>query len=83
MCGVASQNANHFWDNCESLWQSESQNCGSLYLICELIFNGIVKRPFFCPHPFIDKISPFFDTFYLYDTKMRIRCELLFAYILQ
>ena len=28
--GVASQNANHFWDNCESLWQNESQNCESL-----------------------------------------------------
>ena len=28
--GVASQNANHFWDNCESLWQSDSQYCESL-----------------------------------------------------
>ena len=28
--GVASQNANHFRGNCESLWQNESQNCESL-----------------------------------------------------
>ena len=28
--GVASQNANHFWSNCESLCQSDSQHCESL-----------------------------------------------------
>ena len=28
--GVASQNANHFWGNFESLWQSNSQYCESL-----------------------------------------------------
>ena len=27
MGSVASPNANHFWGNCESLWQSESQYC--------------------------------------------------------
>ena len=24
--GIASPNANHFWDNCESVWQSDSPN---------------------------------------------------------
>ena len=28
--GITLQNANHFWGNCESFWQSESQNCKSL-----------------------------------------------------
>ena len=29
--GVTSQNANYFWGNCESLWQSDSQNFESLW----------------------------------------------------
>ena len=28
--GVASQNANYFWGNCESLWQSDLLYCESL-----------------------------------------------------
>ena len=27
---VAAQNSNHFSGNCESFWQSDSQNCESL-----------------------------------------------------
>ena len=36
--GVESQNANHFWGNCESLWQSESQNCESLLADLQFTF---------------------------------------------
>ena len=78
--GVASQNANHFWGNCESLWQSESQNCESLLNDLRITFQMVSQKHllfvFFGPHPFLGKISPFVVTFYVYDTKMRIRCEL-------
>ena len=36
--GVASQNANHLWGNCELLWQSESQNCESLLVDLRITF---------------------------------------------
>ena len=74
--GVASQNANHFWDICESLWQSESQNCESLLADLQITFQMVSQKDlFFGPHSFLDKISPFLDTFYVYNIKMRIRCE--------
>ena len=34
------------------------------------------KEPLFGPHLSLGKIFPFLDTFYVYDAKMRIRCEL-------
>ena len=54
--GIASQNANHFWDNCESLWQSESQNCKSLLTSLRITFQMVLqklKRPFFWSSPLL------------------------------
>ena len=72
--GVTSPSANQFWSNCESLWQSESQNCESL--ICESLFKWCRKKTSIWSSPFLDKTSPFLDTFYVYGAKMRISCEL-------
>ena len=56
------------------VWQSESQNCESLLRIT---FQMVLQKDlFFVLTPFSDKISSFLDTFYVYDAKMRIRCEL-------
>ena len=74
--GVVSQSANHFWGNRESLWQSKSQNCESLLADLRITFQMVSQKDLFLVlTPFLDKISPFLDTFYVYDAKMRIRCE--------
>ena len=45
---VASQNVNHFWGNCKSLWQSESQHCESFLADLRITFLMVSqKRPFF------------------------------------
>ena len=50
MGGVALQNANHFWGNCESLWQNASQYCEyceSLLVDLRITFQMVSqKRPF-------------------------------------
>ena len=76
--GVVSQNANHFWGNCKSLWHSESQNCESCTFSCfaNHFSDGIAMRLFLVLIPFLNKISPFYDTFYVYNAKIRICCEL-------
>ena len=56
--GIASPNANHFWNNCESLWQSESPNCESLLAYCES-----AKDPFLVLTPFLHKTFSFLDNF--------------------
>ena len=62
---------------CESLWQSDSQNCESLLADLRITFQMVSpKHLFFILTPFLDKISLFLDTFYVYDAKMQIRCEL-------
>ena len=78
--GIASPNATHFRGNCESLCQSDWPNffwhCKSL--LADYVFQVVSPNDFiFGPHPFLDEISPFSDTFYigLYDAKERIRCE--------
>ena len=46
--GVASQNANYFWGNCESLWQSKSQYCESLLADLRITFQiASQKKSFF------------------------------------
>ena len=66
----------HFWGNCESLWQSESQNCELLLAALRITLRIVLQKDlFFVLTPFLDKISPFLDTFYIYYVKMRIRCE--------
>ena len=44
---VASQNANYFWDYCESIWQSESQNCESLLADLRITFQTILQNDLF------------------------------------
>ena len=45
--GITSPNANHFWGNCESLWQSDSLNffgtAGYFWPIANHFLNGIAK----------------------------------------
>ena len=69
--------ANYFGGNCESLWQSESQNCESFLADLQISFEMVLQKDLFILvlTPFLDKISPFLDTFYVYDAKMRINCE--------
>ena len=43
----------------ESLWQSESQNCESFLAVLPINFQMVSQNDFFCPHSFLDKISPF------------------------
>ena len=45
--GVASQYANHFWGNCESTWQSESQNCESLLADLRIAFQVVSQNELF------------------------------------
>ena len=47
MGGVASPNANHFWGNCESLWQSESRNCESLLAELLITFQMVSQKDLF------------------------------------
>ena len=62
--GVASQNANHFWGNCESLWQSESQYCESLSDDLQITFQIISKKDLFLVlTTFLEKIFAFLHTF--------------------
>ena len=76
MVGVASQNANYFWGNCESLWPSESQYCESLLAILRIICQMVSQRPFFfSPHHCFTQNFPFFYTNFMYVIKMRLRCE--------
>ena len=54
---VASQNANHFWDYCETLWQNKSQNCESRLVDLRITFQMVSQKTFFFgSHPFLDKI---------------------------
>ena len=77
MDSVASQNVNHFWGDCKSLWQSESQNCTTLVADLRITFQMVLQKDIFLVFiPFLDKISPFLDKFYVYGAKMLIRCEL-------
>ena len=53
--GIASPNANHFWGNCESLWQSDSSNffgtANHFWPIANLFSNGFAEKPIlFCPY---------------------------------
>ena len=58
---VALQNANHFWGNCESLWQSELQYCESLLADLQITFQMVLqKRPFFSPYHFLRQDFPLF-----------------------
>ena len=57
---VASQNANHFWGNCESLWQSESQIANHFKLICEPLFKWYRQKTFFVLTSFEGKNFYFF-----------------------
>ena len=56
--GITSPNANHFWGNCESLWQSVSPNflgtVNHFLPIANHFSNGIAKGSFFHPHPFFN-----------------------------
>ena len=62
MGGVASQNANHLWGNCESLWQSELQNCESLLADLRITFHMVSQKDlFFYPHPLFRQNFPFLD----------------------
>ena len=65
--GVASQNVNKFWSTCESLWQSESQNCELLLANLRITFQMVSQRNLF----FFHKIS-FFQTHFMY---MMQKCE--------
>ena len=60
---IALPNINHFWGNCESLWQSDSPNffgtANNFWLIANYFSNGFAKRPFLIPSTFLDKISFF------------------------
>ena len=55
--GIASPNANHFWGNCESLWQSDSPNffgtTNPFWPIANHFSNGFAKRPFSWSSPLI------------------------------
>ena len=46
MGGVALQNENHFLGNCESLWQSVSQNCESLLADLRITFQMVSQKKF-------------------------------------
>ena len=60
--GVASQNANHFYSNCESLWQSESQKHESLLADLRITFQILSQKDLsFGPHPFFRQNFPFFS----------------------
>ena len=65
--GIASLNANHFWNNCES------PNCESLLAYCES-----AKDPFLVLTPFLHKTFSFLDTF-IYMNMMQkneyVNCE--------
>ena len=52
--------ANYFGGNCESLWQSESQNCESLLADLQISFEMVLQKDLFILvlTPFLDKISP-------------------------
>ena len=63
---VASQNSNHFWGKCESLWQSESQYCESLLADLRINFQMVLqKKNFLALTTFLDKIS-FFQAHFMY-----------------
>ena len=51
--GFASQDANQFWSNCESLWLSESQNCESLLADLRISFQMASQKDLFWSSPFI------------------------------
>ena len=55
--GVASQNENHCWGNCESLWQSDSQNRESLLAELRITLQLVSQKD-----PFL-VLTPFLDTF--------------------
>ena len=57
---VASQNANHFFGNCESLWQSESQNCESILGDLRITFQMVPQKTVFCPYPCFKQNFPLF-----------------------
>ena len=73
--GLASQNANHFWGICESLWPIDSQFfwviANHLLSIANYFSNRFSKRPFFWPSP------PFLAKFYVYRAKVLVNCESL------
>ena len=66
---IASIDVNHFWGNCESLWQSDSQNffgtANHFLPIMNHFSNGFIRKPFFVLTPFLDEISPFLNKFYV------------------
>ena len=64
------------WRNCESLRQSKSQSYESLLADLQITFQMVSQKDlFFVLSIILDKIYTFLDTFYVYDTKIRIRCE--------
>ena len=66
--GIASLNANHFWGNCESLWQSDSPNFLALRITfgrLRITFQMDSSKDFFSSNPFLDKISPLLQKFYV------------------
>ena len=60
---MASQLANHFWDNCDTLWQSDSPNffgtANHFWPIANHFSNGLAKT-FFGPHPIFKQNFPSF-----------------------
>ena len=48
---VTLQNANHFWGNCESPWQSESQYCKSLLADWRITFQMVLQKASFWSSP--------------------------------
>ena len=61
--GIATPNENHFWDNCESLWLSDSPNfwhCESLLADCESLFKWIRQKTVYGPHYIFRRNFPSF-----------------------
>ena len=77
--GIASPNANHFWGNYESLWQSDAPNffgtANHFWPIANQFANEFAKRLFFGPHPFFRQNVSFLGKFYVQGAKMRINCK--------
>ena len=75
--GFASPNVNHFWGNCESLWQNDAPNfffhSEPLLADCESLFKWIRHKTFsysfLCPHPFFSQNFPFSDKFFVISCK--------------
>ena len=69
MGGIVSPYTNHFWGNCEALWQSDSPNffvtANHFWPIANHFSNEFAKRPFLVLASIYTKFSSFLDKFYI------------------